>query len=139
MNDLLERALALWRDPLPPGEAALHAFRSVYADPVVVNGSPTDLQPLVDRARMLQTALSDVAFEVHDVVEAAGRLAFAFTITGRHSGTFVTPLGATPASGAAVSLTGLDIMTVDQHAGRVTAVWAVADWLTLARDIGAVA
>ena len=136
--DITGRALALWGRPVPDGPAGIEAFRSLYADPVTVNGAATDLTVLVDRARMLQGALSDLHHDVHDVVVTPGRRAFAFTITGRHTGPLTTPLGDVPASGAAVSVTGLDIFTVDEDDDRVTAVWAVADWLALLVQAGAV-
>ncbi len=136
--DITERALALWGHAVPDGPAALEAFRSLYADPVVVNGAATDLAVLVERARMLQGALSDLHHDVHEVIVTPGRRAFAFTITGRHSGPLTTPIGEITGSGVAVSVTGLDIFVVDEEADRVTAIWAVADWLALLVQTGAV-
>jgi hypothetical protein len=136
--DITARALALWGQPVPDGQAAIDAFRTLYVDPVTVNGTATDLGELVDRARMLQGALSDLHHDVHEVVVTPGRRAFAFTITGRHTGPLTTPLGEVPASGVAVAVNGLDIFTVDEDADRVTAIWAVADWLGLLVQAGAV-
>jgi hypothetical protein len=139
MGDITARALALWGQPIPEGPAGLERFRSLYADPVTVNGASTDLAVLVDRARMLQGALSELRHDVHEVVVTPGRRAFAFTITGRHTGPVLTPVGEVAPSGAAVAVTGLDIFTVDEDADRVTAIWAVADWLALLLQTGAVA
>jgi SnoaL-like polyketide cyclase len=136
--DITTRALALWGQPVPDGQGGIDAFRALYTEPVTVNGTDTDLGVLVDRARMLQGALSDLHHDVHEVVATPGRRAFAFTITGRHTGPLTTPLGEVPASGAAVAVTGLDIFTVDEDADRVTAIWAVADWLGLLVQAGAV-
>jgi len=136
--DITSRALALWGQPLPGGPAALEAFRSLYADPVPVNGAPTDLDVLVARARMLQDALSDLHHEVHEIVTTPGRRSFAFTITGRHTGPLTTPIGEVAGSGAAVAVTGLDMFIVDEDADRVTAIWAVADWLALLVQTGAI-
>ena len=41
-------------------------------------------------------------------------------------------------SGAAVAVTGIDIFIVDEDADRVTAIWAVADWLALLVPTGAI-
>jgi hypothetical protein len=136
--DITSRALGLWGQPVPDGPAALAAFRSLYSDPVTVNGVATDLGVLVERARMLQGALGGLRHEVHDVVVTPGRRAFAFTITGRHTGPLTTPIGEVAASGAEVAVTGLDIFTVDEDADRVTAIWAVADWLALLVQAGAI-
>ena len=37
----MDRALHLWGQPLPAGDAALEAFRGVDADPLDVNAEPT--------------------------------------------------------------------------------------------------
>jgi hypothetical protein len=136
--DIMTRALALWGQPIPDGTDGLERFRALYADPITVNGTATPVQDLVDRARMLQAALSDLRHEVHEAIETPGRRAFAFTITGRHTGPLTTPLGEVAASGADVAVDGLDIFTVDEDADRVTAIWAVADWLALLVQTGGV-
>ncbi len=46
------------------GEDALLAFRSVYIDPLEVNGAQTALRELVDRARMLQRAFEGLHAEI---------------------------------------------------------------------------
>ena len=129
--------MQLWAGPLPDGDAGLDRFRDVYIDPIVVNGQSTELQVLVDRARMLQGALEGMRHELHDVVTAPGRRAFAFTISGRHTGTLTSPLGEVAATGRDVAFTGLDIFTVDETTSQVTAIWAVADWLGLLLLAGA--
>ena len=136
MATFLERALGLWSRPLPRGDAGLEAFRTVYADPVLVNGTPTDLTVLVDRARMMQAALDGLRHTVLEEVEAPGRLAFAFRISGRLVGPLTTPLGDLPPTGRTVEVAGMDIFVVDDD--RVTAVWALADHLTLLVEAGAV-
>ena len=136
MATILERALALWSRPLPPGDAGLTSFRAVYADPVLVNGVPTDLTVLVDRARMMHGAFDALSHTVLERVEAPGGLAFAFRISGRLVGPLTTPLGDLPPTGRTVEVAGMDIFVVDDD--RVTAVWALADHLTLLVEAGAV-
>ena len=136
MATFIERALRLWSRPLPPGDAGLEAFRAVYADPVLVNGVPTDLTVLVDRARMMQAAFDGLHHTVLEEVEAPGRLAFAFRISGRLVGPLTTPLGDLPPTGTAVELAGMDIFVLDDD--RITAVWALADHLALLAEAGAV-
>lgn len=137
MTDLVDRALALWSTPLPDGDAALAAFRSVYADPLAVNGSSTPLQVLVDRARMMQGALQDLGYAIDERCEAPGRRAFAFRILGRHVGPFATPLGTIAATGRPVELVGMDIFLVNEEEGRITGVWAIADYLRLLMQMDA--
>ncbi|SEP80085.1 ester cyclase [Microlunatus flavus] len=139
MGDLVGRALELWGRPLPQGGAALEAFRGVYDDPVTVNGVPTALQVLVDRSRMLQAALADLRHTVLASVEAPGRRAFAFRLSGRFVGPLETPLGLLAPTGRPVEVAGQDLFVVDEQRDRVTALWAQADLLSLLLDAGAVA
>ena len=138
MGDFIDRALRLWGQPLPPGDAGLEAFRAVYADPVDVNGVATPVQVLLDRARMMQVAFAGLRHTVLETVETPGRLAFAFRISGRLVGPLDTPLGPLPPSGDLVELAGMDIFVVDEQRDRVTAIWALADHLSLLVAAGAV-
>jgi GNAT superfamily N-acetyltransferase len=138
MDDLVSRAMELWRGPLPPGDAGLAAFRSVYADPVFVNGAPTSVEVLAERARMMQSAIGDMTHHVHDVFVAPGRRAFAFRITGQHVGTLTTPLGTVAATGRAIDILGIDMFEVDETTERVTAIWALADHLGLLSALDAI-
>jgi SnoaL-like polyketide cyclase len=137
MSQLVDRALRLWSEPLPEGNGAVAAFRNVYTDPLEVNGESTPLQVLVDRARMLQGALQGIRHHIKQRVEAPGRQAFAFQITGRHVGPLETPLGEVAATGREMTLDGIDIFLVDDEADRVTGVWAIADLLALVIQAGA--
>ena len=138
MSQLVDRALRLWIQPLPEGDDAIAAFRMVYTDPLDVNGESTALQVVVDRARMLQRALEGTADHIKERFEAPGRQAFAFRITGHHVGPLQTPLGEIAATGRDVTLDGMDIFVVDDEAERVTGVWAIADFLDLLMQSGAV-
>jgi len=137
MVDIIDRALRLWCDPVPFGDEGLTAFRTVYTDPLRVNGVPTALVELVDRARMLQSALDPVNHEVFEQFEAPGRCALAFRLYGRHVGTLVTPLGDVAATGRMVEMRGIDIFELDD--GLVAGVWAIADWLALLSHAGTIA
>ena len=138
-HHIVERALRLWAEPVPDGPVALDAFRILYVDPIPVNGEPTDLRVLVDRARMLQAAITPIHHDVKATIVTPGRRAFAFTISGRHTGPLSSPLGDIAATHRDVVVTGLDIFDLDEDAGRITAIWAVADWLGLLVQTGTLA
>ncbi len=129
--------MELWRDPRP-GDAGLAAFREVYADPVLVNGVPTAVEVLADRAWMMQSAVGGLTHHLHDQFAAPGRRAFAFRVTGRHIGPLATPLGVIAATGRAFDVAGVDIFEVDETVGRVTGIWAVADYLGMLAALEAV-
>lgn len=133
---IIDRALRLWTSPVPVGDAGLVAFRTVYRDPLRVNGVPAALVELVDRARMLQNALDPLSHEVFEQFEGPDRCAFAFRLHGRHVGTLVTPLGDVAASGREVEMRGIDIFELND--GLVSGVWAIADWLALLTQATAV-
>jgi predicted ester cyclase len=137
MVDLIDRALRLWSDPVPVGEEGLASFRTVYTDPVRVNGVPTAFVELVERARMLQRALIPLSHEVFEQFDAPGRCAFVFRLSGCHVGPLVTPLGDVAATGQVVEMRGMDIFEIDD--GRVAGVWAIADWLALLSQAGTIA
>jgi SnoaL-like polyketide cyclase len=136
MSQLLEKALRLWTEPLPEGDGALTAFRTVYSDPLVVNGESTALRVVVERARMLQGAFEGLRHQIEERFEAPGRQAFAFRLTGRHVGTLETPLGPIAATGRELTLDGMDIFVVDDAGQRVTGVWAISDQLDLLIQAG---
>jgi hypothetical protein len=41
--------IQLWNGPIPDGDAAVPAFRAVYADPVTINGRPVAAVPAVSQ------------------------------------------------------------------------------------------
>jgi hypothetical protein len=127
MREVLDRAMELWSEPIPDGDAGVARFATVYADPVSVNGQDVPLSTLVDRARVMSAVVSDRSTEVHDVVEGPGYLAAAFAIRARHTGPWTAPDGTVrPATGQEVVVQGLDIFRFDAD-GRVRTIWAVND------------
>jgi len=133
----VDRALRLWSEPLAEGDEALAAFRTVYVDPLEVNGVQTPLRELVDRARMLQRAFEGLQHEILERFDTAERTAFAFRLSGRHLGRLTTPLGDVAPTGRLLDVLGMDIFAIRND--RVFAVWAVADYLGLLMRAEAVA
>ena len=132
----VDRLLRLWSEPLPDDAAAAAAFRELYTDPVTVNGAPVPAAGLVVRARALQAALDRVEREVVHVVEAGDQVAVAFRLRGRHTGTLSTSAGPVPATGEAVELRVIDVLTLTD--GRISDIWMVADELGALAGTGAV-
>ena len=137
MDNVMERALDLWQAPVPEGDAGVARFRTVYTDPVTVNGSPTDLVVLVERARMLQRCFDTVGHEVDAWFATDGRCAFSFRLFGRQVGPLATPLGEVAPTGRRLEAHGMDIFEIAD--GRVRGIWAILDWLDLLTQAGAVA
>jgi predicted ester cyclase len=138
MTNIVERAMRLWTEPVPADDAAaLAAFSGVYADPVTVNGATAPLGAIVERARMMQAAFEGLGAEVHELVTAGDQLAFAFRLSGRHVGPFVTPAGTAAPTGRSFSVLAMDIFTVADD--RVVRIWAVADQLDMLHQTGALA
>ena len=136
MATIVERALRLWTQPVARADDGLAEFRTIYADPLAVNGIEGPLVELVERARMLQRAINPLHHEVLEEFEAPGRAAFAFRLYGNHVGPLATPLGDLAATGQLLEMRGMDIFEIDKDA--VVAVWAVADWLTSLCAVGAI-
>jgi hypothetical protein len=137
MNPIIHRAMPLWAEPVPADDdEARAAFAAVYTDPVIVNGHPAPVGELVRRARMLQGALSDIRQELLAEVDTGDRCAFAFRLSGRHTGPLDTPCGPVPASGRQLTVAGMDTFLLRDD--RIAAVWAVADFLGALAAAGAV-
>jgi hypothetical protein len=108
----VDRALGLWASAIRGGDAGDAAFRTVYADPLLVNGAATEVRELVERARMLHTAFTGLGCEVLHRVDAPESSAFAFRLSGEHTGPLVTPLGDIAATNRRLTVAGIDIFTI---------------------------
>jgi hypothetical protein len=135
VNDLLERLLPLWTQPVDSLDDAAAAFRTVYADPVVVNGTEMPVADLVGRARSLQQAFDGLGMEILDTVEAPGRVVVAFLMRGRHTGPFGSPLGTVAPTQRDIEVRTIDVLVVSD--GLVNAIWVVSDELGLLRQLDA--
>jgi hypothetical protein len=118
----------LWVVPTDEQPDPVEAFGAVYADPVSINGTPTSLGDLVQRARSLHQAFADHVIELVDEVQQGDKLAIAFRHTARHVGTWTTPLGEIAATGRTVTGLGMDILTFGAD-GRISQIWVLADEL----------
>ena len=124
----IEKLLRLWTDSLPQDDdEAADAFRRMYADPVIVNGTPLDVADMVARARVTQAALAEPEREVLAVVESSDAVAVAFRLAGRHVRPLGTPAGRPPASGARIHPRVSGVLSIAE--GRISAIWMVGDWL----------
>jgi hypothetical protein len=133
----IDDLMRLWTEPVGDQMRADEAFRAVYADPVVVNGSPLSVSGLVGRARALQEAYTELTHDIVDQVYTRDRVVIGFRLRGRHVGPLHTPLGVVPATGRMVENRATDILTLDGE-GRVTAIWVVSDDLNALIQLDAV-
>ena len=127
----------LWTEPVPAPAQAVRAFAELYTDPVSMNGVPTSLLELVERARGLQSAFADLSMEVIDEFEAPNRFVIVFLQRGRHVGTLSLPLGDIPPTGREVEVRTIDVLSMTDD--RISAVQVVPDNLGLAMQLDAVA
>ena len=136
MSALLNRLLALWQEPVDERADPEAAFREVYRDPVSINGVPTPVSSLVERARALQRSFADLATEIVDEVETADRVVIAFYMRGRHVASFDTPIGTVAPTGRAVAIRTIDVLAIAD--GLITALWVVSDELGMLTQLEAV-
>ena len=136
VTDLLQRLLRLWTEPVGDGFAATAAFSGVYADPLVVNGTPMTVAQLVDRARSLQKSFDGLSMHIVDQINTSDRLVIAFLMRGRHVGPYASPLGTIPPTGREIEVRTIDVLTVED--GLVSAIWVVADDLGLLTQLDAI-
>jgi predicted ester cyclase len=136
MPNLLERLFSLWHEPVDERDDPEAAFREVYADPVTINGTPTPVSSLVERARVLQRAFDGLTTEIVDQVETTDRLAIAFFMRGRHVGPLPTAVGTVAPTGRTVEIRTIDVLTVADDV--ITALWVVSDELGMLTQLDAV-
>jgi ketosteroid isomerase-like protein len=135
VTELVERLLTLWRDPIDARPDPEAAFRTLYADPVPVNGVPFTAAQLVARARALQQAFSDRRTELIHELTCDDKLVIGFYLHVRHTGTVQTPVGPVAATGRELSIRTTDILTVRD--GLITDIWVIADDLGMLTQLGA--
>jgi ketosteroid isomerase-like protein len=132
----IEVLLDLWtRLPADPAEAG-DAFRTLYTDPVVVNGATLTADDLVARAHALQQTYSPLRREVLDVCDAGDKVAVAFRLGGRQVGPLRTAAGVLEPTGRDITVRVIDILTLTD--GRISEITMVADELASLAAIGAV-
>jgi ketosteroid isomerase-like protein len=125
-----------WTEPFASESEALVAFRETYADPVRINGTDVPLSQLVERARMLQRAFTNLQIEPVEQIESGDRFVLAFLQRGHHVDPFETPLGSIEPTGRTFEIRVIDVVTISD--GRITAIEVVPDNLSLMMQLGAV-
>ncbi|MCK9926976.1 ester cyclase [Frankia sp. Mgl5] len=135
MAGLVSKLMDLWSGPPVEGTAE-KAFGELYTDPVIVNGTALPVGQLAERAGALHAAFSEIGHEILDHVQAPGREVVAFRLRGRHTGTWVTPLGEVAPTGRVFEARVIDILHITD--GRVAEVWSVPEELGLLTQLGAV-
>jgi len=136
MSALMDRLFDLWLESVDERDDPEAAFRELYADPVSINGTPTPVSLLVERARDLQRAFAGLTTEMVEQVETSERLVIAFYIRGRHVGPLLTPIGTVAPTGSTVEIRTIDVLIIAD--GVITALWVVSDELGMLTQLDAV-
>ena len=124
--DAFNRAVAAWN------AGDLDRYLDLYADDIALHGySPEPMNKKEVRAFYdnIFDALSDVALDIHEVVEDETQLGCRFTMHGTHTG----PLAGVAATGRRVSQPGITICVFDGE--KVVQRYSVADFATVMEQI----
>jgi len=127
VDSLAAGLVALWGSPPTGDDRDADAFRALYADPVVLNGTSVPVEDLVARYRALHAACADIETDLVDQAEAPGALTVVLRQRGRHVGPLATPVGTVAPTGRRFDVLGIDLLRV--AGGRITDIWVVADEL----------
>jgi predicted ester cyclase len=127
--------LDVWTEPVTSDRSAADRFRTLYTDPVRVNGQMLTADDLAARAETLQRAIRSLQREILAIADACDRVAVAFQLSGRHVGPFPTAAGVLEPTGKILSLRVIDILTLTD--GRISDIIMVADELGALTAIGA--
>jgi steroid delta-isomerase-like uncharacterized protein len=107
-------------------------FADDFVDHVEIPAMPAGVEGVVARHQMLFTAMPDVHIAIHQIVSEGDTTAARFTITGTDTGGFM----GMPASGKAVTVTGMDFMT--WRDGLVVEHWGEMDMFGLLQQLGVI-
>ncbi len=132
----VDRLMDVWMHPAASTADAAQAFRELYHDPVVVNGSSIGAEDLVARARALQSTFDNMQREILDVCDTGSKVAIAFRLGGRQVGPFRTSIGVLQPTGQQIWLRVIDILTIVD--GRIASIVMVGDELAVLAAVGAV-
>lgn len=101
-----------------------------YADGATENGEPVDAQAFAEAVQSWREKFPDFSVEVHEVLEAEGRVLTRVTYRGTHRATWA----GIPATGRTFEVPGLDLWRVEED--RIVEHWHVTDHLELVFAIG---
>ena len=110
----------LWNE----GNAAVldEVFAANFVDRTALPGSSSDREGLKQLVTMFSAAFSDTSTTVDDLIAEGDRVAWRWTFRGTHTG----PLMGVPATGKAITLTGI---TIDRIVGdTIVERWNQADF-----------
>jgi len=130
-----DELMQLWASPLPAGDAARAAFARLYCDQLRVNGSEMTLEALVERARALQAAYSELRGTLLARSDSGSHTTIVFRMQGKHVGPLTTPLGVLPPTGKIAERQVIDLLVLRD--GRISEIWMTADELGALSGIGA--
>jgi hypothetical protein len=133
----VDQLLRLWTDPLPDGAAAEDEFRTLYTDPVRVNGALLTAADMVARARALQLVFDRPERTVLEVLDGGGKVAVAFQLQGRQIGPLNTAAGVLAPTSRDLVIRVIDILTIND--GLISEIHMVADELGALVAMGAAA
>lgn len=124
---LIERALQAW------DEWDMQTVEALHADNLVSHGSDAD--GLDDFKTLLADwydAFPDLTHTIEDFVAEGDKVAFRFTVTGTHEGTFQ---GIDP-TGEEIEMAGMAVYRVED--GQIVEQWVTEDALALYQQLDAV-
>lgn len=87
---------------------------------------------MVDWHLRMRATFPDLHYVIDELVEAGPRVILRWTASGTHRGTL---WGLLPATGRSVTWRGIHLLTVRE--GRITEVWAAAEWVEVLQQLGA--
>ena len=131
----IEALLDLWtRLPVDPAEAAA-VFRTLYTDPVIVNGATLGADDLVVRATRCSGPSPRSAGRCSTSATPATRWPWRSGSPDARSGRWGTAAGVLPPTGQDIALRVIDILTLTD--GRISEITMVADELGALAAVGA--
>ncbi len=109
----------------------LNVIDEIFADPLLINGHPTNREGLKQAATWWRTRFPDLHVTAEPIIAEGDKVGFWYTARGTQKGEFV----GIPPTDKQVTWFGFDLLRVD--AGKIVEGWFVADRLGIAQRLGA--
>lgn len=126
--DAKRLVVAYWNQVWNEGDPT--APQRFYADSATENGVPVDAPAFAEAVQGWREKFPDFTVEVHEVLEAEGRVLTRVTYRGTHRATWA----GIPATGRTFAVPGLDLWRME--GGRIVEHWHATDHLELVFALG---
>ena len=114
----------------------LAAADELYSEDFAADGQRVGPEGVKAMIQGLRAVFSEMTWELKDYIAHGERFVVRFEQSGRHTGTWNSPIGPLAATGRHFTVSGIEIFRV--AGGRAVEAWVQYDMLSLLKQLGAI-